>query len=108
MQEIQRFDTVTVGAQPGPLLTTQRQYVHRPDDEEAEESTPWAEQQTWEALQIANASMKTGAKAGRKGGKQYDLVFADQIDFVTNEVLAGTVHMQCASPHHAVVLLRAP
>ena len=62
----------------------------RPDDEEAEESTPWAEQQTWEALQIANASMKTGAKAGRKGGKQYDLVFADQIDFVTNEVLAGT------------------
>lgn len=62
---------------------------NRPDDEDAEESTPWAEQQTWEALQIANASMKTGAKAGRKGGKQYDLVFEDQIDFVTNEVLAG-------------------
>ena len=40
-------------------------------------------------MQIANASMKTGAKAGRKAGKQYDLVFADQIDFVTNEVLAG-------------------
>jgi len=40
--------------------------------------------------------MKTGAKAGRKGGKQYDLVFADQIDFVTNEVLAGAMRNTCS------------
>ncbi len=82
---------MTLGSRPTPRIEQTPQHVHRPDDEEAEESTPWAEQQTWEALQIANASMKTGAKAGRKGGKQYDLVFADQIDFVTNEVLAGTI-----------------
>jgi hypothetical protein len=42
--------------------------------------------------------MKTGARAGRKAGKQYDLVFQDQIEFVTNEVLAGAARgrVSCA------------
>lgn len=56
------------------------------DDEEA---TPWKEQENWEADQIKKASMKVGTK-DRKG-KEYDLVLPDQIEFITDMVMAGDV-----------------
>ena len=60
------------------------------DVEDDEEATPWKEQENWEADQIKKASMKVGSK-DRKGKKEYDLVLQDQIEFITDMVMAGDV-----------------
>lgn len=54
---------------------------------EEEETTPWAEQQIWEAEQIKKSNQRTGAKDKKK--KEYDLVFEDQIDFIMDRVAEG-------------------
>jgi hypothetical protein len=67
------------------------------DVKEEEETTPWAEQQSWEAEQIKKASMRVGSKDKKK--KEYDLVFEDQIDFIMDQVATGEnleVHMYIA------------
>ena len=61
------------------------------DVNEEEETTPWAEQQTWEAEQIKKASMKVGSKDKRK--QEYDLVFEDQIDFITDHIENGNLEV---------------
>ena len=71
------------------------------DVQEEEESTPWAEQQNWEAEQLKKASMRTGAKDKKR--KEYDLVFEDQIDFIMDRVAEGE-NLEVAPPpspaHH--------
>ena len=62
----------------------------RADDDEKDETTPWAEQQSWEEHQIAKAVSKA-SKKGRPVPKEYDMVFEEQINFVMDDVLAGTV-----------------
>jgi len=57
------------------------------DVKEEEETTPWAEQQSWEAEQIKKASMRVGSKDRKK--KEYDLVFEDQIEFIMDQVATG-------------------
>ena len=59
--------------------------------EDDEEATPWKEQENWEADQIRKASMAVGTQNRKKGQKQYDLVLPDQIDFITDMVMAGDV-----------------
>ena len=59
--------------------------------EDDEEATPWKEQENWEADQIKKASMAVGTQNRKKGQKQYDLVLPDQIDFITDMVMAGDV-----------------
>ena len=59
--------------------------------EDDEEATPWKEQENWEADQIKKAAMGVGAKDRRKGAKEYDLVLPDQIEFITDMVMAGDV-----------------
>ena len=59
--------------------------------EDDEEATPWKEQENWEADQIKKASMTVGTQNRKKGQKQYDLVLPDQIDFITDMVMAGDV-----------------
>ena len=60
------------------------------DVEDDEEATPWKEQENWEADQIKKASMKVGSK-DRTGKKEYELVLQDQIEFITDMVMAGDV-----------------
>ena len=60
----------------------------RADDDEKDETTPWAEQQSWEEHQIAKAISKA-SKAGRPAPPQYEMVFEEQIQFVMDDVLAG-------------------
>lgn len=66
--------------------------------EDDEEATPWKEQETWEADQIKKASMAVGTKDRKKGQKQYDLVLPDQIEFITDMVMAGDV-VRASHPH---------
>ena len=63
----------------------------RRDVEDDEEATPWKEQENWEADQIRKASMGVGSKDRKKGQKEYDLVLPDQIEFITDMVMAGDV-----------------
>ena len=67
--------------------------------EDDEEATPWKEQENWEADQIKKASMAVGTKDRKKGQKEYDLVLPDQIEFITDMVMAGDVVSQvCCNP----------
>ena len=61
------------------------------DTDEGDEGTPWQEQANWETEQIKKASMKTGAKDSQAKAKDYDFVFEDQIDFITDQAMAGTL-----------------
>lgn len=61
------------------------------DVEDDEEATPWKEQESWEAEHIKKASMQVGAKDRKKAQKEYDLVLPDQIEFITDMVMAGDV-----------------
>ena len=81
------------------------------DVKEDEETTPWAEQQTWESEQIKKASMKVGSKDKKK--QEYDLVFEDQIDFIIDHVEKGDLEVELLSNRsqliafnlHSLVLL---
>lgn len=59
--------------------------------DEDDEAAPWKEQENWEADQIKKATMKVGSKDKAKQAQQYDFVFEDQIDFITDMALAGDV-----------------
>ena len=59
--------------------------------DEDNEAAPWKEQENWEGEQIAKASMAVGARDKPKQAQQYDYVFEDQIDFITDMALAGDV-----------------
>ena len=59
--------------------------------DEDNEAAPWKEQENWEGEQIAKASMAVGAKDKAKEAQQYEYVFEDQIDFITDMALAGDV-----------------
>lgn len=61
------------------------------DTDEGDEGTPWQEQANWETEQIKKASMKTGAKDLQAKAKDYEFVFEDQIDFITDQAMAGTL-----------------
>lgn len=61
---------------------------------EEEETTPWAEQQSWESEQMKKASMRVGSKDKVK--KEYNLV-EDQIDFIMDRVEAGDIEVQLST-----------
>ncbi len=46
------------------------------------EATPYAEQERWEAEQLARTRMGVGSKDRAQDGQQYDLLFDDQIEYV--------------------------
>lgn len=48
-----------------------------------------AEQQAWEQHQHGHAKMQFGSLNKKSDRKEYDYVFEDQIDFITEKVLAG-------------------
>lgn len=52
-----------------------------------------SEQQLWEEAQVAKASTTVGAKHGRAKGEfdDMELLLDDQVDFVADEVIAGTL-----------------
>jgi pre-mRNA-splicing factor ATP-dependent RNA helicase DHX16 len=55
-------------------------------EEEAEVVT---EQQAWEDTQVAYAKTEYGAKDRKKPADEYDYVFEDQIDFISQEMMTG-------------------
>ena len=58
--------------------------------DESQDRNPHKDQEEWERHQIAGATMTYGAK-DKKQAEQYDLVFEDQIEFITSEALAGNL-----------------
>ena len=66
--------------------------LQRYKDPDAESQNPNFEQQQWEKHQIDKVTTRYGAKDGVDNTqKTYDFVFEDQIKFVEDEVLGGTV-----------------
>ena len=65
--------------------------VRRYKDPDGDDANPNAEQERWEKHQIAKVTTSYGAKDGGKAQKQYEYVFEDQIAFVEDEVLGGTL-----------------
>ena len=66
-----------------------RAALERYKDPDADDANPNREQEAWEKHQIDKATTRYGAADRAPGGKQYDLVFDDQIAFVTDEILGG-------------------
>jgi pre-mRNA-splicing factor ATP-dependent RNA helicase DHX16 len=60
--------------------------LHERYEEEAEVVT---EQQAWEDTQVAYAKTEFGAKDRKKPSDEYEYVFEDQIDFISQEMMAG-------------------
>eukprot|EP00884_Botryococcus_braunii_P008381 jgi/Botrbrau1/17544/Bobra.0864s0003.1 len=65
----------------------------RDAEDPEEDATPWKEQENWEAEQIRKANQKTGAKDRKSKAQEYDLVFEDQINFITDLVYEGTLDL---------------
>ena len=63
----------------------------RQNEDEGEELTPWGEQEAWEAHQVAQASMKTGAQDKRGKQAEYELVLPDAVEFIAAQAIKGTL-----------------
>mmetsp|Transcript_26254 Transcript_26254/g.38918 ORF Transcript_26254/g.38918 Transcript_26254/m.38918 type:complete len:1058 (+) Transcript_26254:41-3214(+) len=55
-----------------------------------EEEELKTEQELWEEEQVKTAMVRFGAKDRKKKADEYDLVFEDQIDFISHEMMKGT------------------
>jgi pre-mRNA-splicing factor ATP-dependent RNA helicase DHX16 len=55
-----------------------------------EEEELKTEQEQWEEDQVKTAMVHFGAKDRKSKADEYDLVFEDQIDFISNELMKGT------------------
>lgn len=57
---------------------------------EAQQETPWAQQEAFEAEQIKRAQRTSGSKDKKAKADSYDYVFEDQIEFIVDQYLAGS------------------
>ena len=73
----------------------------RQNEDEGEELTPWGEQEAWEAHQVAQASMKTGAQ-DKRAPQEYDLVLPDAVEFIAAQAIQGTLVRPPAMSHRLV------
>ena len=73
----------------------------RQNEDEGEELTPWGEQEAWEAHQVAQASMKTGAQ-DKRAQQEYDLVLPDAVEFIAAQAIQGTLVRPPAMSHRLV------
>lgn len=79
---------IPVGLEGGDRKEQQKEELYQRYVEEVWEES---EQQVIEKMQEKRAVQSFGAKDKKKAGEEYDFVLEDQVDFVTNEVLSGTV-----------------
>lgn len=56
---------------------------------EEDDSAPWKEQENWEGDQIRRALKKAGPKDRKPPAEQYEYVFENQIDFITDAAARG-------------------
>ena len=56
---------------------------------EEDDSAPWKEQENWEGDQIRRALKKSGPKDRKPPAEQYEYVFENQIDFITDAAARG-------------------
>ena len=56
---------------------------------EEDDSAPWKEQENWEGDQIRRALKKASNKDQKPPAEQYEYVFEDQIDFITDAAAKG-------------------
>ncbi len=56
---------------------------------EEDDSAPWKEQENWEGDQIRRALVKAGTKDRKPVAEQYEYVFENQIDFITDAAARG-------------------
>lgn len=71
---------------------------------EEDDSAPWKEQENWEGDQIRRAMTKTGARDQARPAEQYDYVFENQIDFITDAAARGEM-VNLASRSHQMLML---
>lgn len=56
---------------------------------EEDDSAPWKEQENWEGDQIQRALVKAHIKDRKPVAEQYEYVFENQIDFITDAAARG-------------------
>ena len=56
---------------------------------EEDDSAPWKEQENWEGDQIRRALKKGGPKDRKPPAEEYEYVFENQIDFITDAAARG-------------------
>ena len=67
--------------------------IHREPEED--DSAPWKEQENWEGDQIRRALKKGGPKDRKPPAEQYEYVFENQIDFITDAAARGKLVCYC-------------
>jgi len=58
---------------------------------EEDDSAPWKEQENWEGDQIRRALVKAATKDRKPAAEQYEYVFENQIDFITDAAARGAM-----------------
>ncbi len=69
---------------------------------EEDDSAPWKEQENWEGDQIKRALIKASPKDRKPPAEQYEYVFENQIDFITDAAARGEM---VSSLHSWVILV---
>ena len=79
--------------EPGDKEGRDKRYaaaLERYKEVDADDGNPFKDQDAWEAHQSKHAKLSTGAEKGRaEGGKDYDFVFEDQVEFIKEDLMAG-------------------
>ena len=77
---------------------------------EEDDSAPWKEQENWEGDQIRRALVKAGNKDRKPVAEQYEYVFENQIDFITDaaargEMVSSQFRPQWTQSYHSLQFL---
>ncbi len=73
--------------------------MERYKEVDTEDGNPFKDQDAWEAHQSKHAKLSTGAEGrerasqGQLGGKAYDFVFEDQVEFIKEDLMAGNADL---------------
>ena len=63
---------------------------------EEDDSAPWKEQENWEGDQIRRALVKGRPQDKKPPAEQYEYVFENQIDFITDAAARGEMVSRAA------------
>lgn len=91
------------GAAPSERYKVLTERYREPEEDD---SAPWKEQENWEGDQIRRALQKAGNKDRKPPAEQYEYVFEDQIDFITDAAAKGEMDLETVSPEEAAQRIR--
>ncbi|DBA85647.1 TPA: hypothetical protein ACH3X1_005222 [Trebouxia sp. C0004] len=91
------------GAAPSERYKVLTERYREPEEDD---SAPWKEQENWEGDQIRRALVKAGTKDRKPAAEQYEYVFENQIDFITDAAARGEMDLETVTPEEAAQRIR--